>query len=78
MKEKGVEMRKSMKAEDIVLLLREVEILMNQGKSIKISCREAGVSEFSYRKWRQEYGGLQVSQVKELKRFLNEALSGKQ
>jgi transposase-like protein len=65
-------MRKVMKAEDIVLLLRKVEILVNQGKTVELSCREAGVSEYSYRKWRKEYAGLDVSQAKELKRLKEE------
>jgi transposase-like protein len=65
-------MQKAMKAEDIVLLLRKIEILINQGKTVRLSCREAGISEYAYRRWRKEYGGLDVSQAKELKRLKEE------
>jgi len=65
-------MQKVMKAEEIVLLLRKVEILVKQGKTVPLSCREAGVSEYSYYKWRKEYGGLDISQAKELKRLKEE------
>jgi transposase-like protein len=67
-------MQKVMKAEEIVLLLRKVEILINQGKTVKLSCREAGISEYAYRRWRREYGGLDVSQAKELKKLKEENL----
>jgi transposase-like protein len=52
--------------------LRNVEILIKQGKTVPLACREAGVSEYSYYKWRKEYGGLDVSQAKELKRLKEE------
>jgi hypothetical protein len=51
-------MKKAMKVEDIILLLRKVEILIKQGKTVSLSCKEAGVSEHSYYRWRREYGGL--------------------
>ncbi|MDR0678269.1 MAG: transposase [Holosporaceae bacterium] len=72
MKKGKHEMQKAMKAEDIVVLLRKVEILINQGKTVKLSCREAGISEYSYRRWRKEYGGLDISKAKELKRLKEE------
>jgi len=65
-------MQKVMKAEDIVLLLRKVEILVNQGKTVPLACKEAGISEYSYYKYRKEYGGLDISQAKELKRLKEE------
>jgi len=65
-------MKKVMRAEDIILLLRKVEILTNQGKTVPLSCREAGISEYSYYKLRKEYGGLEISQAKELKRLKEE------
>ena len=41
------------------MLLRQIEVAMGQGKSTQIPCREAGISEQSYYRWRKEYGGLQ-------------------
>jgi len=65
-------MHKVMKAEEIVLLLRKVETLINQGKTVPISCKECGISDSTYYKWRREYGGLDVSQAKELKKLKEE------
>jgi transposase-like protein len=40
---------------------------MGQGNSTQIACREAGISEQSFYRWRKEYGGLQVEQAKRMK-----------
>ena len=40
---------------------------MGQGKSTAIACRDAGISEQSFYRWRKEYGGLQVEQAKRMK-----------
>ena len=42
----------------IVVLLRQIEVGTSQGKTIAIACREAGISEQSYFRWRKEYGAL--------------------
>ena len=60
------------KAEEIISKLRTIEILTNQGKTVPMSCREVGISEHTYYKWRREYGGMDVSQAKELKRLKEE------
>ena len=49
--------------EQIVLLLRQIEVATSQGKSIAIACREAGISDQSYYRWRKEYGGLELDVV---------------
>ena len=59
--------RKSYSAEQIVAKLREVEGLMAQGKSVALACKDAGISQQSYFRWRKEYGGLKVDQAKRLK-----------
>ena len=53
--------------EQIVMLLRQIEVATSQGKSISIACREAGISDQSYYRWRKEYGGLQLEQAKRMK-----------
>jgi len=55
------------KAEEIVAKLRQVEVLTSQGQSVAEAVRQIGVSEQSYYRWRQEYGGLKGDQVKRLK-----------
>src|SRR5271167_3748628 len=59
--------RKRFSAEQIVVLLRQIEVLISQGKSAPIACREAGISQQSYYRWRKEYGGLELDQARRLK-----------
>ena len=56
-----VKAKKRFSAEQIVTLLRQIEVAMGQGKSTPLACREAGISEQSFYRWRKEYGGLQDS-----------------
>ena len=53
--------------EQIVTLLRQIEVATSQGKSIAIACREAGISDQSYYRWRKEYGGLDLDQARRMK-----------
>lgn len=53
--------------EQVVTPLRLIEMATSQGKSISIACREAGISDQSYYRWRKEYGGLQLEQAKRMK-----------
>jgi putative transposase len=43
--------------EQIVSLLRQIEVATSQGKTISLACRETGISEQSYYRRREEYGG---------------------
>ena len=54
-------------AEQVVLMLRQIEVQTAQGKSIAVACKEVDVSEQSYYRWRNEYGGLKVDQAKRMK-----------
>ena len=47
--------------------LRQVDVLISQGQSIADAIRAIGVSEVTYYRWRQEFGGLKSDQVKRLK-----------
>lgn len=60
-------MGRKYKAEEIVAKLRQVEVLSSQGQSVAEAVRQIGISEQSYYRWRQEYGGLKGDQVKRLK-----------
>ena len=60
------------KPEEIVLKLRQVEVLMGQGMSRLDSIRQIGVVEQTYYRWRKQYGGMGVDQLKELKRLQKE------
>lgn len=54
-------------AEQVVLMLRQIEVQTAHGKSIAVACKELDVSEQSYCRWRKEYGGLKVDQAKKMK-----------
>ena len=59
--------KKRFSAEQIVVLLRQIEVLMSQGKAAPVACREAGISQQSYYRWRKEYGGLELDQARRMK-----------
>ena len=59
--------RKRYKSEEIVAKLRQVDVHLSQGSSVADAIRQIGVSEVTYYRWRQEFGGLKISQVKRLK-----------
>jgi len=53
--------------EEIVAKLRQVDVLVSRGQIIADAIRQIGVSEVTYYRWRQEFGGLKTEQVKRLK-----------
>lgn len=64
--------RKKHTAEEIIGKLREAEVLLSQGKKVPEVCRNLGVAEQTYYRWRNEYGGLKVDQAKRLKELERE------
>ena len=58
---------KRYKAEQIVNLLREIDVMTANGKAIPMACKQIGISEQTYYRWRKIYGGLKVDQAKRLK-----------
>ena len=58
--------------EQIVGTLRQIEVLIGQGKKVALACREAGIVEQTFYRWRKEYGGLQVEQARKLKELQKE------
>ena len=59
--------RKRYKPEEIVTKLRQVDVLVSQDSSVVDAMRQIGISEVTYYRWRQEFGGLKTAQVKRLK-----------
>jgi len=53
--------------EDILNLLRQIELSPASGSSIETACRSAGISDATYYNWRKRYGGMGKSQLHELK-----------
>ena len=65
-------MAKQHKPEEIVAKLRQVEVLVGQGKTVAEGARAIGVTEATYYRWRAEYGGLKLDQVRRLKQLEQE------
>ncbi|TXN75730.1 IS3 family transposase [Methylobacterium sp. WL18] len=59
--------RKKHTAEEIVAKLRQVDVLVSQGRKVAEAIRCIEVTEVTYYRWRSEYGGLKGDQVKRLK-----------
>ena len=59
--------KRGLGAEQIVSKLRQIEVLMAQGKTAALASKEVGISEQSYYRWRKEYGGLEIDQAKRMK-----------
>ena len=60
------------KPEEIVMKLRQVEVLMGQGMPRIDAIRQISVTEQTYYRWKKKYGGMGTEQLKELKRLQKE------
>jgi len=59
--------RKRHSDEDILKLLREIEVHLASGSDVATACRTAGISDATYYTWRKKFGGMGRSQLSELK-----------
>ncbi len=66
--------RKRHTPEQIINKLREVEVALARGETVVEAVRQIGVTEQTYYRWRNEYGGLSVDQARRLKRLEQENL----
>ena len=64
--------QKKHKPEEIVAKLRQVDVLVSQGQSVAEAVRSISVTQFTYYRWRKEFGGLKTDQVKRLKELEKE------
>jgi putative transposase len=63
---------KRYKPEQIVNLLRQIEVGIANGKTTPQACKEAEITQQTYYRWRREYGGLKLDQAKRLKELEKE------
>jgi putative transposase len=70
-REAGMPMKKY-KPEQIVTLLRQVEVELANGKTTPQACKEAEITAQTYYRWRKEFGGLKLDQAKRLKELERE------
>ena len=59
--------RKRPTPEEIVAKLRQIDVLLSQGKSVADAVRSIGTTEVTYYRWRKEFGGPKTDQVKRMK-----------
>ncbi len=64
--------KRSYRPEQIIKKLREAEVLLGQGATVGEASRKIGVTEQTYYRWRREYGGMRIEQVKRLKELEKE------
>jgi putative transposase len=64
--------RKRHSDEDILKLLREIEVHVHSGMDVVSACRKAGVSNKTYSAWRKKFGGMGRSQLSEMKSLQKE------
>ena len=64
--------KKRYRAEQIVMMLREIEVKIAKGTDAGQACRDLGISEQTYYRWRRQYGGMKVDQARRLKELEQE------
>ena len=64
--------RKRYSSEQVIRQLRQAEVLSSQGRSVSEICRDIGITENTYYRWRKEYGGMGVNQARRLKELERE------
>ena len=64
--------RKRYNAEEIIHRLREADVLLWQGETVGQVCKQLGVVEQTYYRWRKAYGGMKIDQAKRLKELETE------
>jgi len=64
--------RKRYNAEEIIHRLREADVLLGQGETVSQVCKQLGVVEQTYYRWRKAYGGMKIDQAKRLKELETE------
>ena len=64
--------RKRLEPEEIILKLREVEIQQGKGLDLIAACRNVGITDATYYRWRKRYGGMQIDQAKKYKEMERE------
>ena len=65
-------MKKRYSGPQIVAKLRQADVLIGQGKSVPELCREIEVSQQTYYRWRQKYGGMSPDMIKQLRSLQKE------
>ncbi len=65
-------MAKQLSGTEIVGKLRQADVLLAQGKNVPEVCREIGISQQTYYRWRNKYGGMSPDMIKQLRALQKE------
>ena len=65
-------MAKQISGTEIVGKLRQADVLLAQGKNVPEVCREIGISQQTYYRWRNKYGGMSPDMIKQLRALQKE------
>jgi len=65
-------MKKKFSGTEIVGKLRQADVLIGQGKTVPDVCREIGISQKTYYRWRNKYDGMSPDMIKQLREFQKE------
>jgi putative transposase len=63
---------KKFSPEQAIAKLRQIDVLLGKGKSIRQACKDVGITDVTYYRWRKEYGGLKGDQARRLKELERE------
>ncbi len=67
-------MAKQLSGTEIVGKLRQADVLLAQGRNVPEVCREIGISQQTYYRWRNKYGGMSPDMIKQLRALQKENL----
>ena len=64
--------KQRLKAEEIIMKLREVEVHQGKGMDLISACKQVGITDVTYYRWRKKYGGMKIDQAKKYKELEKE------
>jgi putative transposase len=64
--------KQRLKAEEIIMKMREVEVHQGKGLDLVTACKQVGITDVTYYRWRKKYGGMQIDQARKYKEMERE------
>ena len=64
--------KRRFKAEEIIMKMREVEVHQGKGMDLISACKQAGITDVTYYRWRKKYGGMKIDQARKYKELEKE------
>jgi spore maturation protein CgeB len=64
--------KRRFKAEEIIMKMREVEVHQGKGMDLISACKQAGITDLAYYRWRKKYGGMKIDQARKYKEMEKE------